>query len=701
MKSLIAFLIACCLSLTALAQTYYYVYPTITVSGTPTYPGNAVSGTGSFGGNTTVIPDFNWTLTATGNKISSLSTTLDVDEMNEDNGWSDKYGFVTGTTPCIKAIHAGNEGVSGGPLGIPLVLTITFPNPAKAYGWGFLLLDMDVDQVDIEATRPDGSSFTKSQINEWFKGVEDAFWEDEYVLPCWDATNATVVGSAYAGIPCTRRTQLFTGTDHEGAFAWFEPNALVKTLTFRYYSLRATAAPSFRLFLAASTVVTAAGITYNDFNSDNTFDGIATGTAGSQLYSYLTTSGGVVLDSAVVKTDGSFSFLPQSSSGSNTNYKILLTSTSAAIGSSNPAITLPAEWAAAGENTTITYAASNNDGNGAANQSFGLDVGNAGFTSLRFAVQQRPQTAVRTETIGMNPGGANTVTVNPAWFVTSSNPGTNPNTQDYDGGSVGNIRITSMPTNATSISINGTKYGPGCPGCIPWPGTDVVIPYSTGTGPTQTILLDPVDGVVTSNINFAARDNRTAEDLSPGSVSLVFNATLPITLESFKAHLQADNTMLLKWEVSEEININGYEILFSADGVHFNSVGNQPAKNQQKYQFVHALNSAGPVLYYQLRTNENDGTYTFSNVLSVNRNNRVLFSAKVYPNPAKDHVMIVLNNSAKTTVSVTNIHGRVISNNTFNKEVNRVSLVGLEAGVYYISIVNREGEKIIKKIILQ
>jgi len=54
---------------------------------------------------------------------------------------------------------------------------------------------------------------------------------------------------------------------------------------------------------------------------------------------------------------------------------------------------------------------------------------------------------------------------------------------------VSNIRITAFPSNATTITINGTQYTAGN-----FPGGGVTVSTNASGNPAPAILVDPVDG---------------------------------------------------------------------------------------------------------------------------------------------------------------------------------------------------------------
>ncbi|RQO29714.1 hypothetical protein DBR32_14090, partial [Taibaiella sp. KBW10] len=68
--------------------------------------------------------------------------------------------------------------------------------------------------------------------------------------------------------------------------------------------------------------------------------------SGQQLYAYLLNSAGLIIDTATVTATGSFTF---NKAAENTTYTAVISTTNAAIGSSNPSVALPSNWVNTGE----------------------------------------------------------------------------------------------------------------------------------------------------------------------------------------------------------------------------------------------------------------------------------------------------------------------------------------------------------------
>ncbi len=272
---------------------------------------------------------------------------------------------------------------------------------------------------------------------------------------------------------------------------------------------------------------TVSGTVWNDINNsaNNTLSNIFTagesGTNGGGLNAILIDPvTNLVIASVAVAANGTYSF---SNVPSFANLQVRLSTTPGTAGSAPPAASVPAGWSLTSPGSTNTTGDINT---GTYNSADATRFGATDDINNDFGIQRLPESAFNLQAQAGNPGGFNSQTV-PAGAFQTNNVGVTPNTQDYDGGTVNNIRITAFPSNANTITVNGIRYinGGTCPpsaSCTPWPGGGVTVPYTNGTGPSQIISVDPVEGNVDVVIPFASIDNAGREDATPGSVTLPF-----------------------------------------------------------------------------------------------------------------------------------------------------------------------------------
>ena len=209
----------------------------------------------------------------------------------------------------------------------------------------------------------------------------------------------------------------------------------------------------------------------------------------------------------------------------------------------------------------------------------------------------------------------------------------------YVGSDLGVFYAQNVPlsTVAASLSISWTAYNDGFP-----------------------------DGVMVSDIVFtpSPRKMRLAtfgrglweRDLAP-------YIALPVNLVSFDAARDNDAN-LLTWKVSDENNVQRYEIEYSNDGIGFSNVGIESAKNNAgqayTYSFRHSISRQSDA-YYRLKIIDSDGSFKYSTVRKVGASagNTNIY---VYPNPTAGqfyvHVPVV--NNTVINYKVVDMSGRVI-----------------------------------------
>lgn len=189
-------------------------------------------------------------------------------------------------------------------------------------------------------------------------------------------------------------------------------------------------------------------------------------------------------------------------------------------------------------------------------------------------------------------------------------------------------------------------------------------------------------------------------------------AVLPVKLISFDA-VSLDKSVVLNWKTAEEVNHNYFEVERSIDGNTFSKtaivldgIANGSAKNYELKDDVSLLQDKA-VLYYRLKQVSKDGSYTYSNILTVRFKNSSDVVMQISPNPFVERLTVRFNSNEKTNaeISFTNLNGKIITvkKSIINKGYNNIQLDGLASlpsGVYVASLVVNgkiiNSEKIIK-----
>lgn len=507
------------------------------------------------------------------------------------------------------------------------------------------------------------------------------------------------------GVAVTDLSQVATLTALQITQLSFTPAATFTGTTFTY-----TATDNLGIIDVTPAVYTIpqkiiiSGSVWNDVNGGLTIDGSETNingtnagggiTTGAVLYVNLIDGLGNVVATAAVQTDGSYTFptVPP-----NATLSVQLTTNQGVIGQPKPATALPTGWVTTGENKNGLGGLPDATPNG----EIIINTNNTNIITQNFGIEKLPESAVSSNSAGSNPGGFSNTSINPNFFVTS-NVGANPNTLDYNGGTVINIRVTAFPNNANSITINGIVYTNGgvCPpatSCTPWPIGGVITAFTNGVGPTQSILIDPVDGIsLTVVIPFAAIDNAGKEDATPGSVSLVYNTVLPVKIVSFTA-LPNAKKVIIQWKVTDQINIDYYIVETSTDGRAFKTIATSQAITSISAQFdaVH-LDPINGLNYYRIKTVEKDGSFSYTEI------KRVLFGknsdVQIYPNPLSTGILqiSVTGNFTNKDVllSLFSVDGKLILQRKSQviNQITRLDVGSLPNGSYVLTIATENGD---------
>ncbi len=197
------------------------------------------------------------------------------------------------------------------------------------------------------------------------------------------------------------------------------------------------------------------------------------------------------------------------------------------------------------------------------------------------------------------------------------------------------------------------------------------------------------------------------------NVEVRANLTLPVIFESFTGRKEGNNNVL-SWTTSFEQNNNGFEILRSADGIKFSSIGFVSSKNNNgnsntntNYTLVDNKILAG-TNYYQLKQIDKDGKTSLSSIVVLKSNLRKLEIASIYPNPASNQLNIVISSDKeeKVTLAITDIAGRVVKSQSTTASIGSSNLLfniqDLSKGTYIIKVTsNSSNEILMQKFVKQ
>ena len=214
----------------------------------------------------------------------------------------------------------------------------------------------------------------------------------------------------------------------------------------------------------------------------------------------------------------------------------------------------------------------------------------------------------------------------------------------------------------------------------------------TGTGSTVDSIANIITSIGMSDFgDYIGTDN---------------NTPLPVRLTAFGAKANGKNA-LVSWTTASEKNANFFEVYASNDGRNFKAIdkvraaGNSSVTKNYSINHMGALANAS-IVYYKLKSVDFDGTFTWSNIVSVSLNTRNNGVA-VYPNPFNNNLTISVTETADATVEIFTLQGVSVYHNNHsavNGTITLNNVSSLNNGVYFIKV-TQNGNTTVEKLVKQ
>lgn len=169
-------------------------------------------------------------------------------------------------------------------------------------------------------------------------------------------------------------------------------------------------------------------------------------------------------------------------------------------------------------------------------------------------------------------------------------------------------------------------------------------------------------------------------------------SVLPVNIKSFAGN-KLSQSNVLNWELATETNINKYIVERSFNGIQYAVIGtvNYNASNAGKYSFEDA--GVNSIAYYRLRIQNNDGTFSYSKIIMLNR--AEVSKLTLTPNPVMNNVFVTFGKlNAKAQLFVTTLNGSIVKQVALaeNSVQATIDATALPAGTYIITI--KEGNTV-------
>jgi len=237
MKKSLLFLTLAFAIFTTSAQEFADFELTGTHQGTGTFVNAALSG-------------FNWVASGT---INGEVQILNNEVFDDGNEFENTFGQADQAENLRTQIYPNGSGTAGQSILSKAKLTIDFDQTTPAEGWGFCVVDIDVENCLISAVDENDNDVAKEDINDWLIELFDNnLTEDGLNTPKWDASHAALLGFNTPEDYVVYNNLILGGMDEsEAAGAFFMPNIPLKSLIIDFENLQEGAYVSYHFYIAS------------------------------------------------------------------------------------------------------------------------------------------------------------------------------------------------------------------------------------------------------------------------------------------------------------------------------------------------------------------------------------------------------------------------------------------------------------------
>ncbi|HLY70105.1 MAG TPA: discoidin domain-containing protein [Puia sp.] len=176
---------------------------------------------------------------------------------------------------------------------------------------------------------------------------------------------------------------------------------------------------------------------------------------------------------------------------------------------------------------------------------------------------------------------------------------------------------------------------------------------------------------------------------------------LPVTLINFSGINVNNLYAQLNWTTATEVNSSYFDLERSGDGMHFVTIDSLEAAGNSVSPRNYADKDENPMNghdFYRLKIVNRDGTFAYSNIISLIFGNGTVL--QLFPNPAKDYFMVAAGTNPVSVITVLDATGKVIRQllNQNGSSLITIDTRSLSAGLYFIRITTTAGTDIQKWI---
>ena len=216
--------------------------------------------------------------------------------------------------------------------------------------------------------------------------------------------------------------------------------------------------------------------------------------------------------------------------------------------------------------------------------------------------------------------------------------------------------------------------------------------YTVGTSPDNTLISNTdfsLLGGVGKSYPFGLTFNFREFN---GTVNYRTGTSLPVILSSFEVK-PSDNTSILSWKTTSEINSYYFSIEHSVDGVTWENLKNMDAVGSpQNYKWIHE-NPVMGINYYRLGQTDKNGEKEYFKIKKVKFNEGLKEDKLyVYPNPATNIINVVGSKDDLYGIQFLDFYGKSLLDEIAIKTTSegiQIDLLDLPKGLFILKAGNK------------
>jgi hypothetical protein len=175
---------------------------------------------------------------------------------------------------------------------------------------------------------------------------------------------------------------------------------------------------------------------------------------------------------------------------------------------------------------------------------------------------------------------------------------------------------------------------------------------------------------------------------------------LPVTFMGITAKKENSSVRVL-WDVADEVDVIGYDVERSTNGIDFTKIGFVNAHGKPAYTFTDNTPSSA-TSYYRVRNIDIDGKFKYSSIVKLTARGSSTV-VRAFPVPARNNVTVQHEKMATGRITLTTVDGRVVRQITPGSTAiqTNLDLSGIAPGVYMVRVDDGNGNTESIKVVKQ